>query len=103
MDRASDPKRVTGGVGSSILSGVKSYLGNIGQNVRDVGTAAGTNIQIGRFGGADAMQGKPLDVAGTNNFAKQTKEVFGSIIGRPGTRSDEFTKAGGYKSMGPSK
>lgn len=77
---------------------VGSYLGNIGQNVRDVATAAGTNVQIGRSGGAKAMQGKPLDVAGTKNFTTQVKEVGGAILGKPGTRSDQYSKSKGYVS-----
>jgi hypothetical protein len=44
------------------------------------------------------MQGKTLEKAGNKNFVKQAKEVAGSLIGRPGTRSDEYHTPGGYVS-----
>jgi len=77
---------------------VGSYLGNIGQNIRDVGTAAGTNIQIARSGDPKSIQNKPLDVAGNKNFGTQVKEVGGALIGKPGTRSDQYSKNKGYVS-----
>jgi hypothetical protein len=80
------------------VSKVGSYFGNIAKNVRDVPTAAGTNIQIARAGGPQSMQGSKLDVAGSKNFSTQMKEVGGAFLGRPGTRSDQFTQGGGYKS-----
>ena len=99
IDRAGSPARsVGGGIATSIMNSAKSYLGNLGQNIRDVGTAAGTNVQIARYGGENAMQGKTLDKAGNKNFVKQAKEVAGSLIGRPGTRSDEYHNPGGYVS-----
>ena len=82
----------------NVMNKVGGYFGNIARNVRDLPTAAGTNIQIARAGGADAMQGGKLDTAGARNFSNQIKEVGGSFLGRPGTRSDQFTQGGGYKS-----
>lgn len=78
------------------------YIKNLAQNVRDVGTAIGTNVQIARKGGADAMQGKPLDVAGNRNIVNQVKEVAGAVIGKPGTRSDQYKPGVGYMPQGKS-
>lgn len=85
---------------ANIAKGVGNYVGNIARNVRDVPTAVGTNIQIARKGGADAMQGKPLDVAGHSNLVNQVKEVAGALVGNPGTRSDQYTPSTGYMPAG---
>lgn len=86
----------------NVAKKVGGYVGGIAQNVRDVGTALGTNVQIARFGGANAMQGKPLDVAGRSNLVNQVKEVAGSIVGNPGTRSDQYKAGAGYMPQGKS-
>jgi hypothetical protein len=80
------------------IRSVGNYLGNLTQNLRDVRTAAGTNIQIARSGDAKSLQGKPLDVAGNKNFSTQVKEVGGAVFGKPGTRSDQYSKEKGYVS-----
>jgi hypothetical protein len=80
------------------VSQFNGYVKNVAQNVRDVGTALGTNVQIARYGGAKAQQGGSLDKAGGKNFATQLKEVGGSIVGKSGTRSDQYSKEGGYVS-----
>jgi hypothetical protein len=82
-DRSNNSNRVP-----TVIGKVGDYLGNIGQNVRDVGTAAGTNIQIAR--NESVTKSSPLNKAGTSNFINQAKEVAGSLIGRPGTRSDQY-------------
>lgn len=74
------------------------YIKNLAQNVRDVGTAVGTNIQIARYGGSKSMQGGSLDRAGGANMGRQIKEVGGAILGQPGTRSDQYSQKGGYVS-----
>jgi hypothetical protein len=79
-----------------VAGAVGGYFGNIGKNIRDVGTAAGTNIQIARSGDSKSIQNKPLDVAGSKNFGTQIKEVGGAFLGKPGTRSDQYSKSTGY-------
>ena len=90
-------KTIGGAIIKPIAAGAE-YLGNIKQNVRDVGTAVGTNIQIARSGDPKSIQGKPLDVAGAKNFGTQVKEVGGALLGNPGTRSDQYSKSTGYVS-----
>lgn len=85
-----------------LASGVGNYVSNVARNVRDIPTAVGTNVQIAKFGGADAMQNRPLDLAGRRNMATQVKEVGGALLGRPGTRSDQYTKSAGYIPQGKS-
>jgi hypothetical protein len=77
---------------------VGNYLGGVTQNIRDVGTAVGTNVQIARSGDPKSIQGKPLDTAGSKNFSTQVKEVGGALLGKPGTRSDQYSKSTGYVS-----
>lgn len=77
---------------------VGNYVGNVAQNVRDVGTALGTNVQIAR--NESVTQNSPLDKAGTNNVVKQVKEVAGAVIGKPGTRSDQYKPGVGYMPQG---
>jgi hypothetical protein len=86
----------------NVAKKVGGYVGGIAQNVRDVGTAVGTNVQIARFGGANAMQNKPLDVAGNRNIVNQVKEVAGAVLGNPGTRSDQYKPSVGYMPQGKS-
>lgn len=85
-----------------LASGVGNYVSNVARNVRDIPTAVGTNIQIARYGGANAMQGKPLDVAGGRNIVNQVKEVAGAVVGKPGTRSDQYKPSVGYMPQGKS-
>ena len=97
----SGAKKVGKAVGNAVLDNLDAgslYVGNIKRNIRDVGTAAGTNVQIARSGKAKSIQGKPLDVAGAKNFSTQVKEVGGAFLGKPGTRSDQYSKEKGYVS-----
>lgn len=80
------------------MNKVGGYFSNIARNVRDLPTAAGTNIQIARKGGADAMENGKLNIAGSKNFSNQVKEVGGAFLGRQGTRSDQFSSGSGYTS-----
>jgi len=77
---------------------VGSYVGNIAQNVNDVKTAFGTSAKIGTTPGAlkSVYQSDPVNQAATKNITTQIKEVGGAFLGKPGTRSDQYSPAKGY-------
>ena len=77
---------------------VGSYVGNVAQNVRDVGTALGTNVQIAR--NESVTKNSPLNIAGSKNVVQQAKEVAGAVLGNPGTRSDQYKPSVGYMPQG---
>lgn len=83
---------------ANVAKSVGSYVGNIAQNVRDVGTAFGTSAKIGTTPGAlkTVYQNDPVNQAATTNITKQVKEVGGAFLGKPGTRSDQYSPSTGY-------
>lgn len=83
----------------NVVNAVGGYVRNIGREMRDIPTAISTNAQIARYGGAEAMQGRKLDVAGGNNFKRQVKDVGGALLGKTGTPSAQYTPKSGFVSM----
>lgn len=78
---------------------VGNYFGNIGQNARDVGTAFGTNVKIASSRALESTSSNsPTNVKATNNLMTQVKEVGGAFLGKPGTRSDQYSPSTGYVS-----
>jgi len=82
----------------NVAKKVGGYVGGIAQNVRDVGTAFGTSAKIGATPGAlkSVYQSDPLNQAATKNITTQVKEVGGALLGKPGTRSDQYSPSTGY-------
>jgi hypothetical protein len=75
------------------------YVKGIAQNVRDVGTAFGTNAKIGLSGGLKSTaESNPLNQRAQSNLVTQVKEVGGAFLGKPGTRSDQYSPSTGYVS-----
>lgn len=75
----------------SILGAVGNYLGGIAREARDIPTAIATNVTGGFNGGAASYGDKsPMNVAGSQNFGRQFKELGGALLGHAGTRSDQF-------------
>jgi hypothetical protein len=84
---------------ANVAKGVGSYVGNIAQNVRDVGTAFGTNAKIGMSKGlTSTAESNPMNKRAEGNLITQVKEVGGSFLGKPGTRSDQYSPSTGYVS-----
>jgi hypothetical protein len=76
---------------------VGNYIGNLAREVRDVPTAFGTNISLVKNNAIKTTsQNNPMSVAGEKNVFKQIKEVGGAIIGKPGSRSDQYKPSTGY-------
>jgi hypothetical protein len=84
----------------NVAKKVGGYVGNIAQNVHDVGTALATNIKVGTTPGAlkTVYDNDPVNKAASNNLTNQVKEVGGALLGKSGTRSDQYNKNTGYVS-----
>ena len=78
---------------------VGNYIGNMAREVRDVPTAFGTNLSMVKNRALKTTsQNDPMSVAGENNVYKQVKDVGGAILGKSGTRSDQYSPSKGYVS-----
>lgn len=76
---------------------VGNYIGNIAREIRDVPTAFGTNLSLIKNNAIKTTsQNDPMSVAGEKNVYKQIKEVGGSLVGKPGVRSDQYKPSTGY-------
>lgn len=83
----------------NVARGIGNYVGNIAQNVNDVKTAFGTNAKIGLSKGlTSTAESNPMNQRAANNLTTQIKEVGGSFLGKPGTRSDQYSPSTGYVS-----
>jgi hypothetical protein len=78
---------------------VGNYFGNIAREARDVPTAFGTNLSIVKNNALKSTkQSDPMNVAGEKNVYKQVGEVGKAILGKSGTRSDQYIPSKGYVS-----
>jgi hypothetical protein len=82
---------------ANVAKGVGNYFGGIAREARDVPTAFGTNVSIAKNTNVTGPK-DPLNVAGEKNVFKQVKEVGGALIGKSGTRSDQYKPSTGYVS-----
>lgn len=82
---------------TNVVKGVGNYFGGIAREVRDIPTAYGTNASIAKNTTVTGPK-DPLSVAGEKNVFKQVKEVGGALLGKSGTRSDQYKPSTGYVS-----
>jgi hypothetical protein len=83
----------------NVAKGVGNYFGSIAREARDVPTAFGTNLSIVKNNALKSTkQSDPMNVAGEKNVYKQVGEVGKAILGKSGTRSDQYSPSTGYVS-----
>ena len=86
---------------NNIATGVGNYFGGIAREARDIPTAFATNVSMAKNNAAKTTsQNDPMNVAGEQNVYKQVKDVAGALLGKSGTRSDQYSKEYGYMPEG---